>query len=437
MTIANEITRINNAKAAIKEAIINKGVTVDDSAKIDEYPDLINSITVGSGGEGGDCDCEHINPDFFELRTDNNTSYKGLYAYYGIRNDIDVSTLDSSNVTDMSCMFADSFPSLNNKVMNLNILDFSKVTTVYCMFSGSNVSGTIDLSGKSFPALTSVSYMFNGTTYITDIDMSNVDMPKVTNATNMFYLKTTNKTTNINLTGMNMPNVTDVNNMFCYCKNITSLDVSGINFSKVTNANSLFYQCNTLVDVIGEIDLSSLTNGFYPGLTSNPVRYCYALETLYLKNVYKNVTTMKNEAKWSINLGDTKVKDECLIYIINELPDLINDKGLTATDKIVLTLPTTNTLTAEQVQVALDKGWTCANIATASATYGLRRRMFYKAVECDEGAYQASDGSRYEIFEANNVVTPDGVAEWDEFSSIEDASEYYGLTYIGEQEDGQ
>ena len=59
--------------------------------------------------------------------------------------------------------------------------------------------------------------------------------------------------------------------------------------------------------------------------------------------------------------GDTKVKDECLIYIINELPDLINDKGLTATDKIKLTLPPTNTLTAEQVAVATSKGWTCVN----------------------------------------------------------------------------
>ena len=60
--------------------------------------------------------------------------------------------------------------------------------------------------------------------------------------------------------------------------------------------------------------------------------------------------------------------------------------------------------------------------------------MVYKKIESEEGAYQASDGSRYEIFEANNVVTPDGVAEWDVFSSIEDASQAYGLTYIGEQD---
>ena len=82
---------------------------------------------------------------------------------------------------------------------------------------------------------------------------------------------------------------------------------------------------------------------------------------MYLKNIYKDIT-VTNASKYSINLGETVIKDECLIYIINELPDLINDKGLTATDKIVLTLPPINTLTAEQVQPAIDKGWQVANV---------------------------------------------------------------------------
>ena len=64
--------------------------------------------------------------------------------------------------------------------------------------------------------------------------------------------------------------------------------------------------------------------------------------------------------------------------------------------------------------------------------------MVYKKVESEFGPYQASDGSLYDIFEAINVMTPQGKnVGWDEFDSIEDASEYYGLTYIGEQEDGQ
>ena len=61
MTVSDQIRRIKNAKAAIKEAIQNKGVTVSDTAKLDEYPALIDSITVGEGGDSE----THENPDFY------------------------------------------------------------------------------------------------------------------------------------------------------------------------------------------------------------------------------------------------------------------------------------------------------------------------------------------------------------------------------------
>lgn len=44
MSIASEITRINDAKTSIKNSIINKGITVLDTQKIDEYSTLIDSI---------------------------------------------------------------------------------------------------------------------------------------------------------------------------------------------------------------------------------------------------------------------------------------------------------------------------------------------------------------------------------------------------------
>ena len=44
MSIATEITRLNNAKAAIKSAIEAKGVEVPQDAKIDIYADYIAQI---------------------------------------------------------------------------------------------------------------------------------------------------------------------------------------------------------------------------------------------------------------------------------------------------------------------------------------------------------------------------------------------------------
>jgi hypothetical protein len=49
MSIASEITRLQNAKADLKTAIEGKGVTVPSSAKLDAYPALVESIQAGGG----------------------------------------------------------------------------------------------------------------------------------------------------------------------------------------------------------------------------------------------------------------------------------------------------------------------------------------------------------------------------------------------------
>ena len=48
MSIASEITRLQNAKASIKSSIESKGVTVSSSTKLDGYSTLIDSIQTGS-----------------------------------------------------------------------------------------------------------------------------------------------------------------------------------------------------------------------------------------------------------------------------------------------------------------------------------------------------------------------------------------------------
>ena len=51
MSIASEITRLQEAKADIKTAIENKGVTVPAAATLDEYASLVDSISGGGGGD--------------------------------------------------------------------------------------------------------------------------------------------------------------------------------------------------------------------------------------------------------------------------------------------------------------------------------------------------------------------------------------------------
>lgn len=50
MSIADDLTRIQGAKADLRTSIQAKGVTVPASAKIDDYPDYVDAIQQGGGG---------------------------------------------------------------------------------------------------------------------------------------------------------------------------------------------------------------------------------------------------------------------------------------------------------------------------------------------------------------------------------------------------
>lgn len=51
MSIANELTRLQNAKKAITSAIAQKGVTVPSTTKLDGMASLIGQIKTGGGAE--------------------------------------------------------------------------------------------------------------------------------------------------------------------------------------------------------------------------------------------------------------------------------------------------------------------------------------------------------------------------------------------------
>jgi surface protein len=215
---------------------------------------------------------------------------------------------------------------------------------------------SLDLSNCDVSNITNMSFMFNECETLTTLNLSGWKTDGIVNMSHMFY--SCNNLTELNLNGAKI-NPSNMFATFQSCSKLTTIDLSGFNTSNLTGINKTFYTCIALTTIIGKIDASNLTSGFYNSSSNNPFYLCVSLETVYFKNIYKNCS-MTNESKWSINLSHTKVKEECLVYIINELPNLY-DKGLTTTDKIILTLPATNTLTAEQVQVAVDKGWSVAN----------------------------------------------------------------------------
>ena len=376
MSITDQIRRIKNAKAAIKEAIQNKGVVVSDTAKLDEYPALIDRIST----DGGD---SSLYPNFFEARTNHNTNYRYLF-YHSNVTDIVFPDIDTSKVTDMGNMFANCSRLESLDISNLRT---DSATNMSYMFNNlPRYITSLDVSHFNTSNVTDMSYMFSQASGLTSLDLSSFDANKVTTMKNMFYLcASLQSITGLDTINANSLTSSAINSIFQSCKNIVSLDFSGLNVSNVTELQSIcdgcqnleyvnvsgwdtskvttlykaFTDCKKLVTIDGVLDGSGLKNGLYPGSATHPFYNCTSLETLYLKNIYKDAS-ITNASKFSLDLGVTKVKDECLVYIIDQLPNLA-DKGITNNTAIKLTLPTVNTLTDEQKQVALDKGWIVVN----------------------------------------------------------------------------
>lgn len=304
MTIADQITRLQNAKSAIKQSIQNKGVVVSDDATLDSYPALIDSI----GGGGGD----DLYSEFMNMRTLPGTGYDNIeYLFYG------------SNI-------------VNEKVANM--------------------IETMDTSNVS-----SIRYVLGRCGYYTDNTISELDLSSwdVSNCSNFSYAFSECNLDHVNISGWDFSSTTSLTSMFSSSK-FTSIDMTNCVTDTIKEMSQIFFSTPNLVNVYGELDLSNMSNGTYPSSSTHAFRRASSLETLYLKNIYKNVS-MTNNSKYSINLGDTKLKNECIAYIINELPNLAS-KGITNNTSIIFTLPPTCTLPSSQVQFAADKGWIIAEV---------------------------------------------------------------------------
>ena len=176
---------------------------------------------------------------------------------------IDLSRLDTSNVTNMSSMF-DYCSRLTN--IDLSKLNTSNVTNMESMFSNCSGLTSIDLSGLNTSNATNMSFMFSDCSRLTSIDLSGLNTSNVKDMRSMF--SNCRGLTSINLSGLNTSNVKDMRTMFYNCSGLTSIDLRGMNMSQVTDMSSMFNNCSGLTS----IDLSGLK-------TSNATDMSYMFES--------------------------------------------------------------------------------------------------------------------------------------------------------------
>ena len=98
-----------------------------------------------------------------------------------------------------------------------------------------DTSNVIDMSG-----------MFSGCRELTSLDLSNFNTSKVTNMNSMFYY--CNGLTTLDVSSFDISEVVQIGNMFYSCSKLENLDVSNFNMIKVFGAQNMFGSCQDLSD---------------------------------------------------------------------------------------------------------------------------------------------------------------------------------------------
>ena len=334
-TIAGQIERINDAKADIKAAIIDKGGTVNDTDKLDSYSKIIDQIT--------------------SRFNEYNYEYNGIADDDGLKaigwNDLDIAYFKYNNLHPKSENVGDTYKvsdaNKQIKITSINDISTNKDNTnfKYCpKFDTSNVTSMYDMFYKctsltSVPLfdtskVTRMSSMFYNCTSLISVPL--FDTSKVTNMYDMFYKCTsltsvplfdTSKVTNMNymLSGctsltsvplFDTSNVTDMGGMFSGCRSLTSVPL--FDTSKVTKMVGMFEYCRSLTSVplfdtsnvtdMGSMfyDCSSLTTlGGFTGLKVNlNLSSCPLLTKESILNVFNKAANVKSK---TLTLGTTNL----------------------------------------------------------------------------------------------------------------------------------
>lgn len=308
MSIASEITRIQNAKTDIKTAIENKGVTVPSTSTLDDYADYIDSIQTSggtaniqplsvtangtyiasgsingyspvtvnvSGGDSGGSSWVRPSdwPDLSRMNISNGnilymTSYaddaRGFCSFTVTCTGsytVEVGTIFGSTFTAESTQTFSSgsqcrlyYGSANGtykvlRVTGTAIKTFtaagSSAVTIGTFYGYERNQGIIDIIGK-LPSCTSFKCSMNN---LISVEVDSLILSG--DMSNMF--SSCYSLINLDVSNWNTSSVTNMYRMFYYCTSLISLDVSGWDTSSVTNMSSMFYYCTSLTN----LDVSS------------------------------------------------------------------------------------------------------------------------------------------------------------------------------------
>ena len=158
---------------------------------------------------------------------------------------MDLSRLDTSQVTDMGNMFCNCSSLIS---LDVSGFDTSQVTYMSGMFDGCSSLTSLDVSHFDTRKVTGMSYMFRNCSSLTSLDVSGFDTSQVGYMADMFYK--CSSLASLDVSSFDTSQVMNISGMFSHCESLTSLDVSGFDTSKVTRMAYMFKGCSSLTSIM-------------------------------------------------------------------------------------------------------------------------------------------------------------------------------------------
>lgn len=170
------------------------------------------------------------------------------------------------------------------------------------MFNNCTKLTSLDLSWLDTSNVTDMSSMFHYCESLTSLDLSNFDTSNVTGMESMFrYCK---NLTSLDLSNFNTSNVKKMTYMFYDCSKLTSLDFSSFDTSKITDMLQMFTGCNAIKYVFGEIDFASIQSDYYGniiGYSNNNTLRQITVKNLGLQKGFTKTSGFDKLTNWGVN----------------------------------------------------------------------------------------------------------------------------------------
>lgn len=225
-----------------------------------------------------------------------------------------------------------------------NGVQWNSTEDEYFKLTDTELIGDDSTNTRFLPKNTTKKYFRN---YYKLLAIPQLDTSEVTNMDSMFYSCYSLMTIPL----LNTSKVTDMSNMFSSCRSL--ITIPKLDTSNVTNMRSMFYSCY-LLTTIPQLNTSKVTN------INGMLYQCNSLTNFGgLENLGQAYSTTQsaNYSNYKLDLSTcTALTHDSLMNVINNLYDIAT-KGCN-TQQLVLGSTNIAKLTAEEIAIATNKGWT-------------------------------------------------------------------------------